>query len=65
MWKDTIVEDIHAVREQLLERFDGDLHRYCEYVRSLAAPASASAQPALQPALPADAKAGLKSRAAV
>lgn len=48
MWEDPIVEEVHAIREQLLARFDGDLHKYCEYVRSLPAPTrSAPAQPAL------------------
>lgn len=49
MWEDPIVEEVHAIREQLLARFGGDLHKYCEYVRSL--PALASSAPA-QSALP-------------
>ena len=35
MWEDTIVKEVHALREQLLARFGGDLHQYCEYVRAL------------------------------
>lgn len=50
MWEDPIVEELHAVRAQLLARFDGDLHKYCEYVMSLPSPLSAG--PAVQPALP-------------
>lgn len=34
MWEDTIVEEVHAIREQLLAQFGGDLHKYCEYVRT-------------------------------
>ena len=35
MWKDNIVEEVHTLREQLLARFGGDLHQYCEYVHAL------------------------------
>lgn len=38
MWEDTIVEEVHAIRAQLLARFGGDLHQYCEYVRTHPAP---------------------------
>jgi hypothetical protein len=34
MWEDTIVEEVHAIRAQLLAQFDGDVHQYCEYVRT-------------------------------
>jgi hypothetical protein len=34
MWEDTIVEEVHAIRAQLLAQFGGDLHQYCEYVRT-------------------------------
>ena len=34
MWKDPIVEEVHAIREQLLAQFGGDLHKYCEYART-------------------------------
>lgn len=45
MWEDTIVEEVHALREQLLARFGGDLHQYCEYVRALPkTPGRAAAQ---------------------
>ena len=49
MWEDPIVEEVHAIREQLLARFDGDLHRYCEYVRSLPTPAKAAAAQGVPP----------------
>ena len=48
MWEDAIVEEVHAIREQLLERFGGDLHRYCEYVRSLPPPNSLTSKMAQQ-----------------
>ena len=51
MWKDPIVEELHAVRAQLLARFDGDLHKYCDYVMSL--PSPVSALQAVQSTLPA------------
>jgi len=38
MWQDPIVEEVHAIREQLLAQFNGDLHRYCAYVQSHALP---------------------------
>jgi hypothetical protein len=38
MWEDTIVEEVHAIRAKLLARFGGDLHQYCEYVRTHPAP---------------------------
>jgi len=59
MWEDPIVEDVHAIRDQLLARFGGDVHRYCEYVRSLSLqhaqgkPTEANASPSAAP-LPAD-----------
>ena len=34
MWKDPIVEEIHTIRAQLLAHFEGDLHKYCEFVRT-------------------------------
>ena len=34
MWKDPIVEEIHAIRAQLLARFDGDFGKYCAHVRA-------------------------------
>jgi hypothetical protein len=63
MWEDAIVEEVHAVREQLLARFDGDLHRYCEYVRSLPAPASVGTKMASPSVVPADIKPGQKPEA--
>ena len=50
MWEDPIVEELHAVRAQLLARFGGDLHKYCDYVMSL--PSPVSALQAAQPTLP-------------
>lgn len=44
MWEDSIVEEVHAIRAQLLARFGGDLHQYCEYVRTHPAPQTPSAQ---------------------
>jgi hypothetical protein len=44
MWEDTIVEEVHAIRAQLLARFGGDLHQYCEYVRTHPAPHTPSAE---------------------
>ena len=43
MWEDTIVEEVHAIRAQLLARFGEDLHQYCEYVRTHPAPHAPSA----------------------
>lgn len=43
MWEDSIVEEVHAIRAQLLARFGGDLHQYCEYVRTHPAPHTPSA----------------------
>ena len=37
MWQDPIVEEVHVIREQLLAQFDGDFHKYCEYVHALPA----------------------------
>lgn len=39
MWEDDIVNEVHAIREQLLARFGGDLHLFCEYVRNHPLPA--------------------------
>ena len=33
MWKDPIVEEVRAVRRDLLEEAGGDLHLLCEYLR--------------------------------
>jgi len=56
MWEDPIVEEVHAIRAQLLARFDGDLHKYCEYVRSLPTPtttlAARPAPPSAEPPAP-------------
>ena len=42
MWEDLIVDEVHAIREELMARFGQDLHRYCEYVASLPAPISST-----------------------
>jgi hypothetical protein len=44
MWEDTIVEEVHAIRAQLLARFGGNLHQYCEYVRTHPTPHTPSVQ---------------------
>jgi len=49
MWEDPIVEELHAVRAQLLARFGGDLHKYCDYVMSLPSPVSAQQTVQLAP----------------
>ena len=33
MWKDPIVEEVRAARQKILERFGGDLTRYCDHLR--------------------------------
>lgn len=43
MWQDPIVEEVHAIREQLLAQFDGDVRKYCAYVQSHPIPTFASA----------------------
>ena len=54
MWRDTIVEEVHAIREQLLARFGGDLHKYCEYVRLLPAHTDTACNAALPQSRPPD-----------
>ena len=61
MWEDTIVEEVHAIREQLLARFGGDLHKYCEYVRLSSAHMDAARKPVAPPAGPPDVNTGLKA----
>ena len=61
MWEDTIVEEVHAVREQLLARFGGDLHKYCEYVRLLPAHTNTAHQSALAPVPLPEANSGPKA----
>ncbi len=63
MWEDAIVEEVHAVRAQLLARFDGDVHRYCEYVRSLPAPTSLATKIASSPGVPVEIKPDQKPEA--
>lgn len=60
MWEDPIVEEVHAIREQLLARFGGDFHKYCEYVLSLPGPGDALSKPPVPTAVPADAGTRLK-----
>ena len=33
MWKDPIVEEVRAARQKILERFGGDLAKYCDHLR--------------------------------
>ena len=61
MWEDTVVEEVHAIREQLLARFGGDLHKYCEYVRLLPAHKDTARKAVLPPAAPPDVNSGLKA----
>ena len=61
MSEDAIVEEVHAIREQLLARFGGDLHQYCEYVRLLPAHGDVARKAALLPARLPDVNAGLKA----
>ena len=61
MWEDTIVEEVHAIREQLLARFGGDLHKYCEYVRFLPSHTDTAHQSALPPTLPPEVDSGPKA----
>ena len=49
MWEDPIVEEVHAIREQLLARFGGDFQKYCEYVRLLPSPPGIEAVKAALP----------------
>lgn len=34
MWKDPIVEEIHAIRADIDASFGGDMHKYVEYIRA-------------------------------
>ncbi len=33
MWKDPVVEEVREARQNILERFGGDLAKYCEHLR--------------------------------
>ncbi len=33
MWKDPIVEEVRAARQKILERYGGDLAKYCDHLR--------------------------------
>lgn len=35
-WNDPIVQELHAIREKLAEKFQGDLHAYSEAARARA-----------------------------
>jgi hypothetical protein len=52
MWEDDIVNEVHAIREQLLARFGGDLHLFCEYVRTHPVPVHADAPVEIPVVLP-------------
>ena len=30
-WQDPVVQELHAVREQLIEKYHGDLHAYSKH----------------------------------
>lgn len=60
MWEDPILEEVHAIREQLLARFGGDFHKYCQYVLSLPVQGDAPNSPTMPTAVPADAGTRLK-----
>ncbi len=32
MWKDPVVTEVRAARQRILERFGGDLAKYCEHL---------------------------------
>ena len=62
MWQDPIVEEVHAIREQLLAQFEGDLHKYCEFVRALPATGHIANPPSMpNNATPSDTKTSLKT----
>ena len=61
MWEDPIVEEVHAIRDQLLARFGGDFHKYCEYVLSLPAATDGANRPTMPIAAPADSSPRLKA----
>lgn len=61
MWEDPIVEEVHAIREQLLARFGGDFHKYCEYVLALPAAGDVPNKATMPIGVPADAGARLKA----
>ena len=33
MWKDPVVEEVREARQKILERFGGDLAKYCDHLR--------------------------------
>ena len=33
MWKDPVVEEVREARQRILERFGGDLAKYCDHLR--------------------------------
>ena len=33
MWKDPVVEEVREARQNILERFGGDLAKYCDHLR--------------------------------
>ena len=37
MWKDPVVEEVREARQKILERFGGDLAKYCEHLRQVQA----------------------------
>lgn len=33
MWNDPVVEEVREARQRILERFGGDLAKYCDHLR--------------------------------
>jgi len=33
-WKDPIVEEVHAIRRQMMDEFGNDFHKLCEHLRA-------------------------------
>ena len=33
MWKDPVVKEVREARQKILERFGGDLAKYCDHLR--------------------------------
>jgi hypothetical protein len=62
MWRDPIVEEIHAIRAQIYKEFDGDLRKYVDSVRGLTV-ADAQAQIAKRQSAAKKAKTKARSKA--
>jgi hypothetical protein len=33
MWQDPIVDEIHKIREEIMQEHDNDIHKLCEHLR--------------------------------